>query len=378
MRVARSWERLIGYVCAVAGAVEASWICSSRLEIGRGRAARLSNKVCRRGLNTSPLARFTRDSNAWSIPSIARCCQCWKVMLLICIWRQTSAALQRSVQTARTAWALSIALKLCWVLGRGLVVLAGLLFLVEVIGQFLRGLILRVGEFEFEFAFFGAQDDGLPFHAADHIERSAGLAAQRHLQQVLLDTGLDGFAQLALDLEETIGRTQSANALMRALVVVIADPEPNAFARRLKALELRAGEKVLPDRLPEALNFAQRHRVLRAALEVGHAILLQLRLETRSAAPRSVLTAIIREHLPGWFELRDGLPINFDHRLGRRTAEQIRADDETGVIIHEGDDIGVTTTEPEREDVRLPHLIRRGALEEARACHVPFSWRGRW
>jgi hypothetical protein len=36
----------------------------------------------------------------------------WKVMPVMFIWRQTSAALHRSVHTASTAWALSIALKL--------------------------------------------------------------------------------------------------------------------------------------------------------------------------------------------------------------------------------------------------------------------------
>jgi len=127
----------------------------------------------------------------------------------------------------------------------------------------LSGLILRVGEFEFEFTFFGAQDDRLAFHAADHIEGSARLSAQRHLQQVFLDAGLDGLAQRGLDLEEAIGRAQSANALMRALVVVMLDPEANALARLLETSELSARQEVLPDRLPEALDFPQRHGVLR-------------------------------------------------------------------------------------------------------------------
>jgi hypothetical protein len=109
---------------------------------------------------------------------------------------------------------------------------------------------------------------------------------------------------------------------------------------------------------------------------VGHAILLQLGLETRGAAPRSVLAAVVREHLLRWFVLRDGLAIDFDHRLRRGAAKQIRTDDETRVIIHEGDDVGIAPAEPEGEDVRLPHLVGRGALEEARARHVALPWRG--
>jgi hypothetical protein len=44
-----------------------------------------------------------------------------------------------------------------------------------------------ITEFEFEFAFLSAQDDGLSFHAADHVKGSAWLSAQGHLQQVFFD-----------------------------------------------------------------------------------------------------------------------------------------------------------------------------------------------
>jgi hypothetical protein len=76
------------------------------------------------------------------------------------------------------------------------------------------------------------------------------------------------------------------------------------------------------------------------------------------------LAAIVGEHLFGRFELGDGLAIDLDHGLRGGTAEQIGADDETGVIIQEGDDVGVTAAQPEGEDVRLPHLIGRGPFEE--------------
>jgi len=33
------------------------------------------SRACKRGLRASPRARFTRFSKAWSMPSIARCCQ---------------------------------------------------------------------------------------------------------------------------------------------------------------------------------------------------------------------------------------------------------------------------------------------------------------
>jgi hypothetical protein len=255
------------------------------------------------------------------------------------------------------------------------------LFLVEVIDEFFNGctaavFIFGIGQFEFEFAFLGAQDNGLALHAADHVEGSAGLAAQRHLQQVFFDARLDGLAQLGLDLEEAIGRAEAADALMRTLVVVIFDPGADALPRRVEAFELGAGEELLPEAGPEALDLAQRHRVLRTGFEVRDAILLQLRLEARGAAPRSVLAAIVGQHLPGRLELGDGLAIDLDHRLGRRAAEEISADEEARVIIQEGDDVGVTPAQAEGEDVRLPQLIGRGPLEEAGPREVaPF---GRW
>ena len=121
-----------------------------------------------------------------------------------------------------------------------------------------------ITEFEFEFAFLGAQDDRLSFHAADHVKGSAWLATQRHLQQVFLDASLDGLAQLGLDLKEAIGGTQAADTLVRALVVVVFDPDFDALAGGVETFELRAGKELLPDAFPEALDFAQGHGVMRA------------------------------------------------------------------------------------------------------------------
>jgi hypothetical protein len=98
---------------------------------------------------------------------------------------------------------------------------------------------------------------------------------------------------------------------------------------------------------------------------VGDAILLQLRFEAGGPAPGGVLAPVIGEHLFGGLELADGLPVDLNDRLSGGTAEQIGADDEARVIIQEGDDIGVTAAQTEGEDVRLPHLIGCGALEEA-------------
>ena len=108
---------------------------------------------------------------------------------------------------------------------------------------------------------------------------------------------------------------------------------------------------------------------------MGNAVLFQLRFEARGAAPGGVLPAIVGEHLFGRLELGDGLAIDLDHRLGGGTAEQVGADDEARVIIEEGDDVSVPAAQPEGEDVRLPHLVGRGPLEETGPREVaPFGW----
>lgn len=131
----------------------------------------------------------------------------------------------------------------------------------EVVDEFL--VLVSIVDAEFKFSFFGPQNDRLPLHAPDHVEGSLGLAAQGHLQQIFLDAGLDGFAQLGGDLKEAVSRTESFDALMRTLVIIVFDPKTDSFPRRLEAFELRPGKKLLPDGLPEAFDLAQGHGMMR-------------------------------------------------------------------------------------------------------------------
>jgi hypothetical protein len=240
----------------------------------------------------------------------------------------------------------------------------------------LFGVIVLITDTEFEFALFGAEHDRLAVHPPDHVEGRLRFTAQGEFEEVFLNARLDGFAQFILDLKEAVGGAQAVNALMRSLVVIVFDPEFDPLTGGVKAVELGADQEVLPDGGPEALDLAEGHGMLRAGFEVRHAILFEFGLETADAAPGGVLATIVGEHLLGRLELADRHPIDFDHRGGRGTAEQIRADDEPRVIIHEGDEIGVTSPEPEGEDVGLPHLIRRGPLEETRAGNIALLGRG--
>ena len=179
-----------------------------------------------------------------------------------------------------------------------------------------------------------------------------------------MNARLDGFAQLARHFEEPIGRTEPFDALVRPLVIVILDPQPDPFPSRLEAFELSAGQKLLPDRLPEPFDLAQGHGVMRAGLEVMSPVLLHLGLEASGAPPVDVLPAVVGEHLFGRLIFAGRDPENLQDIFGRVAAEQIGAHDEARVIVQEADEVGITAAQPEGEDVGLPHLVGGGPLEE--------------
>jgi hypothetical protein len=74
----------------------------------------------------------------------------------------------------------------------------------KVVNQLLR-LILPVHR-QAQLALLRPENHRLAFHPAHHVKRRLGLAAQGHLQGILLDPRLDRLLQLALDLEITVRR----------------------------------------------------------------------------------------------------------------------------------------------------------------------------
>jgi hypothetical protein len=60
---------------------------------------------------------------------------------------------------------------------------------------------------------------------------------------------------------------------MRPLVVVVFHPQAHPLARRLEAVELRAHQELLPNRLPESFDLAQRHGMVRPAFDVVNSVL---------------------------------------------------------------------------------------------------------
>jgi hypothetical protein len=214
-------------------------------------------------------------------------------------------------------------------------------------------------------------------HPPHHVEGALGLPPERELQHVLLDAALDDLPELLRDAEEAIRRAEPLQGLVGPAVVVVLHPEPHPLAGRLEAVELRTLQELLPDAFPEAFDLAQRHGVVRPALQVVHPILPQLRLEPGGPAPTGVLAALIGEHFFGHTVLRHRPAIDLQDVLRRLAAKDVQPHHVAGVIVEEPDEVGVPAAQPEGEDVGLPQLVRRGALEEARPGGIPLGFGAR-
>jgi len=105
--------------------------------------------------------------------------------------------------------------------------------------------------------------------------------------------------------------------------------------------------------------------MMRPALDVVHPILAQLRLKACGPAPTGVLAALIGEHLFGHAVLGHRPAVHLQHVLRRLTAKDVQPHHVAGIIIQKADEVGVLASQTEGEDIGLPHLVGRGALEEA-------------
>jgi hypothetical protein len=79
--------------------------------------------------------------------------------------------------------------------------------------------------------------------------------------------------------------------------------------------EHRLFQKLAPDRLPEALDLAQRHRMLRRTAHMLHALLAQHLLEACLPTPGHELAAVVREDLAWRTPLADRALQHFEDRI---------------------------------------------------------------
>jgi hypothetical protein len=141
---------------------------------------------------------------------------------------------------------------------------------------------------------------------AQQIQRRLRLLAQGQAQRVVLASLPHGFFHVARDPVEPIRRARSVQALMRALVVVIVNPVIQPTASIGERGEDRVLEKLAPDRLPEALDLSERHRVLWCAAHVLHALLPQHLLESCLSAPGHELATVVGQDFAWGAPLSDG------------------------------------------------------------------------
>ena len=175
--------------------------------------------------------------------------------------------------------------------------------------------------------------------ATDEIERLLRRLLLREPKCVGLHLRFNGRTDVRRRAKESVGRHRAVDALVRALEVVVLHEERDSSEGVREVGEDRLAQKLLPKRLPEALDLSERLRMLRAALDMLDAVAAQLFLELRLAPPRRVLPALIGEHFARVAVLGDATLKRFDDQarllvMGHRPRHQV-----TRVVVHEADDV---------------------------------------
>jgi hypothetical protein len=203
-----------------------------------------------------------------------------------------------------------------------------------------------------------------PAHQIEWLPRRL---LEREPARVLRHRALDRRPHLRSRSEEAVRRHQAAERLVRPLEVVRMHVEREPARAVIEVGEDRPREKLLPQRLPEALDLAERLRMLRAALHVPDALPPELLLKLRLAAPGRVLSPLVRQNLTRHTERRDAPLESLHHQRRALMVSEHVGHQEARVIVHERREVhALMAAEQEREDVRLPELIGLGPLKASR------------
>jgi hypothetical protein len=200
----------------------------------------------------------------------------------------------------------------------------------------------------------------------DQVERFQWWLLLREPHRVRLHAPLHCRPDLRRAPEEAVGRDESFERLVRPLEVVAIDEERDPPRAVREVREDRPRQELVPERLPEAFDLPECLRVLRPALHVPDALPPQLPLELRRSAPRRVLPALVRQDLPRRPVRRDPAVERLHHQRGPLVMRDRMRHDEARVVVHERGQVEpLMSPEQEREDVRLPQLVRCRPLEPA-------------
>jgi hypothetical protein len=108
--------------------------------------------------------------------------------------------------------------------------------------------------------------------ATHEIERLLRLLLLSQSQSVGFDLSLDRRSYVRRCTKEPVRRDATVDSLVRPLEVVVLDEERDASKTVREVSEHRLAQKLLPQRLPKALDLAQRLGMLRSALGVLDAV----------------------------------------------------------------------------------------------------------
>jgi hypothetical protein len=149
-----------------------------------------------------------------------------------------------------------------------------------------------------------------------------GLLPQGHPQRILIATLPQRFLHILGKTVEPVGRGRGIDPLMRTLMIIIVYPRIDSLTRIGKRCELRFIQELPPDRLPEPLDLAQRHRVVRGTANVTDPLLFEHPLEARLAPPRNELAPVVAEDFPRCTPLPDRSFEHLEHGICTLLAEQ--------------------------------------------------------
>lgn len=199
---------------------------------------------------------------------------------------------------------------------------------------------------------------------AHQVERLLQRLLLREPQRVRLHAPLHRRPHLRRAAEEAVRRHQAREPLVRPLEVVPVDEEPEPPRAVREVGEHRPRQELLPQRLPEPLDLPQGLRVLRPALQVSDPLPPQLLLERRRPAPGRVLPPLVGQDLPRRPVGRHGPVERLQHQRRPLMVRQRVPHHEPRVVVQERRQVQpLVPPQQEREQVRLPQLVRQGPLE---------------
>jgi len=234
---------------------------------------------------------------------------------------------------------------------------------------------LLVADPDLQSAALGGDAEVAIAESSNEIERFSCRLLVRESHRVGGDVLLHRRAHVWRRAEESIRRNEAVEPLMSALEIVGVHEELDAPVAVSEVREDGAGQKLVPKRLPEALDLAERLRVLGPTLDVADAVRLELTLEVRFATPRRVLPTLVGEDFARLAVSGDAALERLHHELGPLMVSQVVRDDEARMVVHEGGHVeALVAAQQEREDVRLPELIGLRALEPPRRVFARTGW----